>query len=89
MIRKNSVVLAMTGATVGRSAVIEFETSANQSVAAIETNETILNYKFLFYFLSMMYQEIKNSAQGALTSINLAIIKKLLIPIPPLRPTRN
>jgi type I restriction enzyme S subunit len=82
MIRKNSVVLAMTGANVGRSAVIEFSTSANQSVAAIETIGSIIDYKFLFYFLSNIYHELKSSGQGALTSLNLSMIKKIPIPIP-------
>lgn len=82
LIRKNSVVLAMTGATVGRSAVVEFETSSNQSVAAIETDENIIFYKYLYYFLENSYIEIKNVGQGALTSLNLAMIKKFKIPIP-------
>ena len=72
----------MTGATVGRSAVVEFETSSNQSVAAIETDENIIFYKYLYYFLENSYIEIKNAGQGALTSLNLAMIKKFKIPIP-------
>ena len=82
LIRKNSVVLAMTGATVGRSAVIQFETSSNQSVAAIETNENIIFYKYLYYILENNYQDMKNAGQGALTSLNLSMIKKFKIPIP-------
>ena len=84
LIRPNSVVVAMTGATVGRSAVVEFETSSNQSVAAIETNESIIKYKYLFYYLADKYEELKGMGQGALTSLNLGTIKKLIIPIPSL-----
>lgn len=84
MIRPNSVVLAMTGATVGRSAVVEFATASNQSVAAIENNEELLNYKFLYYYISNNYENIKNMGQGALTSLNLGIIKNFQIPIPSL-----
>lgn len=82
MIRKNSVVLAMTGATVGKSAVIEFDTSSNQSVAAIETNNEIINYKYLYYFLAREYSNLKKLGQGALTSLNLSIIKNIKVPIP-------
>lgn len=85
MIRPNSVVLAMTGATVGRSAVVEFYTSCNQSVAAIENDEKILNYKYLYYYISSNYEKIKRMGQGALTSLNLSIIKNILIPIPSLK----
>lgn len=85
MIRSNSVVLAMTGATVGRSAVVEFYTSCNQSVAAIENDEKILNYKYLYYYISSNYEKIKRMGQGALTSLNLSIIKNILIPISSLK----
>ena len=84
LIRKGSVVMAMTGATVAKSAIVDFETSANQSVCAIETNENIANYKFVYYSLAKDYFKIKSSAQGALTSLNLAMIKQIQIPIPSL-----
>ena len=84
LIRKGSVVMAMTGATVAKSAIVDFETTANQSVCAIETVESIVNYKFVFYSLAKDYFKIRSSAQGALTSLNLTMIKQLQIPIPSL-----
>ena len=84
LIRKGSVVMAMTGATVAKSAIVDFETTANQSVCAIETDESIVNYKFVFYSLVKDYFKIKSSAQGALTSLNLAMIRQIQIPIPSL-----
>ena len=84
MIRKNSVVMAMTGATVAKTAVVAIETTANQSVCAMETLENVANYKYLYYVLSKDYFSIKSSAQGALTSLNLAMIKQIQIPIPSL-----
>ena len=83
-IRKNSVVMAMTGATVAKTAVVSIETTANQSVCALETNEQIVNYKYLYYYLSETYFIIKSSAQGALTSLNLSMIKEISIPVPSL-----
>ena len=83
-IRKNSVVMAMTGATVAKTAIVEIETTANQSVCAMETNESKANYKYLYYFLANNYFVIKSSAQGALTSLNLAQIKQIRVPLPPL-----
>lgn len=85
LIRKGSVVMAMTGATVAKSAIVEFETSANQSVCALETNEDIITYRFLYYLLSNNYFTIKSSAQGALTSLNLSMIKQIVIPVPSLK----
>ena len=84
LIRKGSVVMAMTGATVAKSAIVEFETSANQSVCALETNEDVISYRFLYYVLAKNYFTIKSSAQGALTSLNLSMIKQIEIPVPTL-----
>ena len=83
-IRKNSVVIAMTGATVAKSAVVSIETTANQSVCAIETDESKAIFKYVYYCLAEDYFKIKSSAQGALTSLNLAMIKNIEIPIPSL-----
>jgi hypothetical protein len=83
-VRKNSVLLAMTGATVARSAVNNIELTANQSVCALETNESIINYKYLYYCLANKYEALKNQGQGVLSSLNLTTIKKIEIPVPPL-----
>lgn len=82
LIRKGSVVMAMTGATVAKSAIVNIETTANQSVCAIETDESIANYKYVYYSLAKDYFKIKSSAQGALTSLNLTMIKQIEIPVP-------
>jgi type I restriction enzyme S subunit len=84
-INPKSVVLAMTGATVGRSGIIEIPLTANQSVCALEVNKKNMNYKFLYYCLSNDYKKIKNMGQGVLTSLNLNIIKKIIIPVPPIQ----
>ena len=84
LIRKGSVVMAMTGATVAKSAIVDFETSANQSVCAIEPDTSIADYKYVYYYLAKEYFKIKSSAQGALTSLNLAMIKQIEIPLPSL-----
>ena len=83
-VRKNSVLLAMTGATVARSAVNNIKLTANQSVCALETNESIINYKYLYYCLANKYEALKNQGQGVLSSLNLTTIKKIPIPLPPL-----
>ena len=82
LIRPQSVVMAMTGATVAKTAVVEIATTANQSVCAIETDESKVNYKYLYYWLANNYLKIKSSAQGALTSLNLSKIKQIELPVP-------
>lgn len=84
MIPANSVVMAMTGATVAKTAIVGIDTTANQSVCAMVPNSDILDYRYLYYHFCKDYYIIKASAQGALTSLNLAMIKNIEIPLPPL-----
>ena len=83
-VESRSVLVAMTGATVARSAITLIELTANQSVCALIPKRDILNYRYLFYWISKSYIQMKGMAQGALTSLNLNLIKSLEIPIPPL-----
>ena len=83
MIKPNSVLIALTGATVARSAINSVALCANQSVCAMEPNKEI-NYKFLYHIIANKYEEIKSMAQGALQGINLSIIKSIKVPVPPL-----
>ena len=84
-IRNKSVLIALTGATVARTCVNEISLTANQSCCALETNESIINYKYLYYYLASKYFEIKGMAQGALTSLNLDLIKKIIVPVPKIK----
>ena len=82
-IKKNSVLIALTGATVARTGVNKIPLTANQSVCAIEVSDKI-NYKFLYYFLANNYEYLRNRGQGALTSLTVSYVKNILIPVPPL-----
>ena len=83
-VESQSVLVAMTGATVARSAITMIELTANQSVCALVPIREILNYRFLYYWVSKSYLQMKGMAQGALTSLNLNLIKSIEIPVPPL-----
>ena len=83
-IEKHSVLIAMTGATVARSAMTMIDLTANQSVCALTPDRSILYYRYLYYWISRSYIQLKGMAQGALTSLNLNIIKAIEIPVPPL-----
>ena len=69
MKKKDTALLAMTGATCGKSGYLTCNSTANQSVMAFETNK--LNSKFLYY----TFQKNKNlilsfQAGGAQAGIN-------------------
>lgn len=82
IIKPKSVLIALTGATCGNIAYIDFEACSNQSIVAIEPNERV-NYKYLYYKLMSERKQIltkqNGSAQGG---INLSIVKNLIIDIP-------
>lgn len=81
---KDTTLIALVGATKGKTAYLEFETSTNQNIAGIKTkDENILHNKFLFFILRSMYNDlILNLSQYDM--LNLGNIRDIKIPVPPL-----
>lgn len=77
LIKRNSVLIAITGATCGNIGLLQFEATANQSVVAIEPNDQF-DYLFLFYLLlnnrNIILSNQTGSAQGG---VNLKTIKNI------------
>ena len=69
IIQQNTTLLAMTGATCGKTAYLTFPAAANQSVMAFETKS--INSKILFYlFQKGKNYVLKYQAGGAQAGIN-------------------
>ncbi|OOF39018.1 hypothetical protein BKK49_08790 [Rodentibacter rarus] len=83
-IPKNCVIVAMYGATVGRVGINKIPMTTNQACANLELDKDILNYRYVFYYLSHQYEYIKSLGTGSQTNINAQILKKVKIPVPPL-----
>lgn len=88
-IPENCVIIAMYGATVGRVAINKIPLTTNQACANIEINENIASYQYVFHYLSSKYEYIKSLGAGSQTNINARIVKKILIPLPPLSVQRE
>jgi type I restriction enzyme, S subunit len=81
---KNSVLVAMYGATAGQVGILRFEASTNQAVCGIFPNDKTIP-EFIFYcFLSKKEELISQAVGGAQPNISQEKIKNTLIPIPPL-----
>lgn len=81
---KNSVLIALTGATTGKTALLNFESSGNQSVVGILPSNEILP-KFLWYFLQFSYKYFwSKTIGGAQPHINGKIVSELSIVYPDL-----
>jgi type I restriction enzyme, S subunit len=86
-ISKGAVMIALNGQgkTRGTVALLEIETTCNQSLAAIipETDK-LYNY-FLFFYLESMYQQIRNlTGEGVRNGLNLQVIRDIRVPMPPM-----
>ncbi len=81
---KNSVLVAMYGATAGKVGMLGIEASTNQAVCAIFPNERCIT-KYLYYILRSQEQALVDlSVGGGQPNISQTIIKNYEIPLPPL-----
>ncbi len=81
---KDSVAIAMYGATIGRLGILGIEASTNQACAVgIPYKNTTAKFMF-YYFLSKRNQLIQLGKGGAQPNISQAIIKKFPFTLPPL-----
>lgn len=79
-----SVLIAMYGATIGKTAILGVEAATNQACACAICNDCLHN-KYLFYYLHFQKGNfIKQGKGGAQPNISQDIIKKNCIPLPPL-----
>lgn len=80
----NTVVIAMYGATVGQVGILRKEMSTNQAICGIFPNGD-MTPEYLYYFLiSKKAEFLKSAIGGAQANISQQIIRKTLIPLPPL-----
>ncbi len=81
---KDTVVVAMYGATAGEVGILGFEASTNQAICGIMTNQRFIP-GFLFNLLKSKKNEMVGLASGgAQPNISQRIIRNLEIPLPPL-----
>lgn len=82
---KNSVLIAMYGATAGEVGILRFQACSNQAVCAVLPNPNYLP-EYLYYCLLNLQSNLAGQAIGnAQPNISQAKIKALEIPIPPLK----
>ena len=80
---KNTVLLAMYGATAGKLGILKNSAATNQAVAGIICNEEKLDHMYLFYVLMDIRNQIVAKAWGgAQPNLSQTIIKKFKIPLP-------
>ncbi|AGE36839.1 restriction endonuclease subunit S [Corynebacterium urealyticum] len=78
-----SVVIAISGASAGRSGTIEVPVTTNQHCCNLGIDNDAANYRFVYHWVSSQYENLKIRGRGARGDLNMTIIKGFPIPLPP------
>jgi type I restriction enzyme M protein len=84
-IKEFSTLVALVGATIGKTAYVTFPTTTNQNIAGLFPNDSkSLNTLFLFYSVQSLYGKFTSLGDGNFKMANLSFVKSLSIHLPPL-----
>lgn len=79
-----TVVIALYGATVGKTGILNIDAASNQAVCAIFPKNSDIDRNYLFWFLRHKRQDFLDmSFGGAQPNISQAILRETQIPVPP------
>jgi len=82
---KGTLVIALYGATVGKTGILGIEAASNQAVCAVIPKSAEMSKNFLFWFLRHKRQDfLRDSFGGAQPNISQKILRETLVPIPSL-----
>jgi len=83
LFKKDTVLIALVGATIGKVAYLTFEATTNQNIAGLyPKDENTLNSKFLFYALMNDYDKNFGDRKGKFTMANMSMIRNIEIALP-------
>jgi type I restriction enzyme S subunit len=81
MLEANTALVAMVGATIGKTGFLTFKACTNQNIAAlIPKKDSKVDNRYLFYSLQSRYEEF--TKLGGFVIANLSFIRNLKIPVP-------
>lgn len=87
----NCIVMAMYGATIGKTAKLGIAATTNQACAVLyDIDSSIVDTDYLWFYLQTQTEKFKELAYGgAQPNINAGIVADYLIPVPSLIEQRN
>ncbi|MBT0551418.1 restriction endonuclease subunit S [Riemerella anatipestifer] len=84
LLSRNTTLMALVGATIFKTAFLEFEATTNQNIASIKSlNQDVVNDKFVFYYMTNLYETLK-SEMRSYSMLNLTTLRQFKVPIPPI-----
>ena len=81
---RNTVLIAMYGATIGATSIMKISATTNQACAAFLPSEKVLPEYLYYFLLSSKRNFISKGVGGAQPNISATILKSIKIPLPPL-----
>jgi type I restriction enzyme S subunit len=87
---KGTVVIAITGATIGATGILTFDSCFPDSIVGIVARLEIAIPEFIYWAVEYVKKEaLRQATQTTQPNINLRILNQLKIPIPPLSEQRS
>ncbi|WP_272667789.1 restriction endonuclease subunit S, partial [Providencia sp. PROV139] len=82
LLKERTTLIALVGATIFKTAFLEFEATTNQNIASIKSkNPKVVNDKFIFYYITNLYDVLKSEMRNY-GMLNLTTLRQFNIPIP-------
>jgi type I restriction enzyme M protein len=89
LLPKDTTLIALVGATIGKTGLLKFESTTNQNIAGLYPKSTeVLDPIYLFHAARGLYPEFMKLGEGKFRMANLSFVRRLRIPLPPL-PTQQ
>ena len=83
LLKEKTTLIALVGATIFKTAFLEFSAATNQNIASIKSKKPdAVNDKFVFYYITNLYEVLKSEMRNY-GMLNLTTLRQFKIPIPP------
>ena len=82
--KENTIIVALIGATIGKTGLLKFQTATNQNIAALEIINNDYSPEFLFFLVQNLYYKFSELGGNTFKMANLSFIKNLPLVSPPI-----
>ena len=86
---KDTTLIALVGATIGKTGLLKFESTTNQNIAGLyPKSRKVLEPIYLFHAAQLLYPEFMKLGEGKFRMANLSFVREQKISLPPLATQR-
>jgi type I restriction enzyme M protein len=86
LFNKGTTLIALVGATIGKTALLNFNCTTNQNIAGLfPKNINTLDSNFLYYACQLLYLNFVRLGEGKFRMATLGFVREQKIPLPPLQ----